>query len=192
MNITAENRSEQQNTDIRKKAPVNGLQGPFRERGSGLPTEAFLPSGSAADVVVCREKVHCLEKLVRVNEGADDDQTAENAPQPEGACVEVVGDAAAAQLVSDAAAELVRPDDGINAQRQPREDEENQTVVHGLSSVIPAGDEIDVRTDVGHHHETVNAERKEIEQDQLQKAAVRLELTDRSCARGCAPYGLPP
>lgn len=56
--------------------------------------------------------------------------------------------------------------------------------MHGLSSVIPAGDEIDVRTDVGHHHETVNAKRKEIEQDQLQKAAVRLELTDRSCARG--------
>lgn len=57
MNVTTENRSEQQNTDIRKKAPVTVYRGLF-VNAAGIPAEVFLPSGSAADVVVCREKVH--------------------------------------------------------------------------------------------------------------------------------------
>jgi hypothetical protein len=49
--------------------------------------------------------------------------------------------------------------------------------MHGFSSVIPARDDIDVRTDAGHHHDAVNAEGEEGKQNELQQTFVGFQLT---------------
>ena len=79
---------------------------------------------------------------------AYEDQRAQNAPAPEGACAKLIIDAAARQLSADSVGNLMAPDKGHNAQRQPGEDEQNQAVVHGFLAVVSACDRIDIRADV--------------------------------------------
>ena len=63
---------------------------------------------------------------VGVEKRADDDERAEDAPQPEGACAEAVVDTAAGKLGADTGGHFVVPDEGHDAEGEPREQEEHQ------------------------------------------------------------------
>ena len=47
------------------------------------------------------EQIRCLEQLVQIDKRADNDQTAEDAPQPEGGGADAVVDAAAGRRRDD-------------------------------------------------------------------------------------------
>ena len=78
------------------------------------------------------------------------------------------------QLAADAAGELMEPDDGYDAQREPREKKGDQAIMHGFLAVVSAGDGVDVGAHGGHDHDSVDAEGDEGEENELQKAAIGL------------------
>ena len=135
---------------------------------------------SAVDVVVLAQQVHGLEQLVVVDEGTDHNEGTQDAPAPEGAGTEAVGDVAALQLSTDAVGESVGPGEAGNAEGQPGVDEGHQQEVGGLLAVVAAGDDIDVGADAGHDHQAVDAQGQDVQQNELDQTTVGLQLDDRS------------
>ena len=123
-------------------------------------------------VIVCAEQVHALEELVQENKRTDKDQAAKDAPAPEGAGTERIIDASALELIADAAADPVLPDDIGDAERDRSDDKEEQTEVHGLFVVKSAGDGVDVTGNICHADESVNAERDCREKNAFEHTAV--------------------
>lgn len=127
----------------------------------------------ASCVVIRAQLVHSLEQLVAVDERTGQQQQgAENIPTPECAGAETVSDAAAAQLIVDAGAEPVIPDQCADTQREGSHQKQQQAVMHGLLAVKAVGDDVDISRNAGEQDDTVNAEGDQIQQYQLQQAAV--------------------
>ena len=70
----------------------------------------------AVDVEVAVDVVQSLHHLMNVDEGTDQDQAAQNIPQPEGSGAQLGVHAAASCLVAHTLGQVVHPDQGINAQ----------------------------------------------------------------------------
>ena len=123
---------------------------------------------SAPHVVVRAEEVHALHHLVAVDQGPDNDDDAQDAPAPEGAGAEFIGNTPAQQLIADAVGNAVIPHQRRNAQGQPAEDEGQQQEVHGRLPVIGGGDGVDVLGDGIHDTEPVDAQGDDAQEDHLQ------------------------
>lgn len=74
---------------------------------------------SAVGVVVCVYGVHGFEEFVVVDEGADDDEGAEDAPAPEGASFDVTLLGTGVLFVADTAADAGEPHEGHDAASEP-------------------------------------------------------------------------
>jgi len=155
---------------------LNRLQKPT----CGFPQVGFLLNCMymrlASCVVVSAQQVHGLAQLVQEDEGADNDQAAQNIPAPERACAETVGDAAAGQFVAHTGADPMAPYDGTDAQGDGSYDEKQQAVVHSLLAVITGGNEINIGGEIGVEHDGVDTEGDEAQQQELDHTAVGFQL----------------
>lgn len=115
-----------------------------------------------------------------INQRSDPDQSSQNVPAPEGAGTEAIGNAAAHQLVADPLADIVHPDNGVNAQGKPGENEDNQQIMGGFLAVVATGDGVDVRADIGEHTQRVNAQRDDAQEDGFEQTAVCSQCRVRS------------
>jgi len=131
---------------------------------------------SAHAIVVLAQEVQGLADSVLIDEGSDDNEGAEDVPQPEGAGVEGVVDAAAGKLVADAVAQAVIPHKGSDAEGDYGEDKGHQAEVHGLLAIVTGGDGVGVNTGLGVEIEHVNAKGDDGKQNELDKTAVGFEL----------------
>ena len=124
-----------------------------------------------------------MQQLVGIDKWAYQNEGTQNTPQPKGLCPELEIDASACQLIADSFGKLMLPNEREDAQRQSGKDKQNQAVVHGFLAVVSAGNRVDVGTDTGHNHDTVDAKGHEGQQDELEQTAICLELSDWSCHR---------
>lgn len=98
-----------------------------------------------------------MQKLVCVNEWADDDERAENVPQPVGCGSDRDRQSTSGLFGADTGAELVEPDKSADAKGQPADEEEHEAVVHGAFAVTSGGDEVQGFTDFAHLPDVVDA-----------------------------------
>lgn len=113
------------------------------------------------------------------NEGSHNYQRAENTPAPEIACPEGVRYSAIVKFVAHARADAAPPNKGVDAQCEPRKDEENQAEVHGMPVVVPAGDGVYLRRDVRKHHNLVYAQSQYRKNDVFEQSPVGAEIACR-------------
>lgn len=92
-----------------------------------------------------------------IDERADEDEGAENAPQPESACSETVAYISALQFTADSVGDLVAPNERDNTESKPRKNKEDQAIVHCFLAIVSACDRIDVCTYGRHYNKTINA-----------------------------------
>ena len=116
-----------------------------------------LEYSSAVDIIVLGEKIHGFQHFVSINEWADNNQAAQNTPQPEGACAEIIGNTSACQLVANSIGDPVTPNKRNDAESQPGKDKHDQAIVLGLFAIVSACNRVDVRADRGHYNQTINA-----------------------------------
>ena len=119
------------------------------------------------------------------NEGADDDQHAEEAPPPEGSGAAGVIDVAGGEFLADAVSDVVEPDETGDAERQGGDDQEHERSVQGVPAVAGRSDQVDFGRDVGEREKRVEAERDDAEHKPDEKTAAGGEL-----ANGLA-HGIP-
>ena len=98
-----------------------------------------------------------MQKLVCVDERSDDDEGAENIPQPVGCGGDSDRQSASGLFDADTSAELVIPDEPADAEGQPADEEEHEAVVHGAFAVTSGGDEVQGFTDFAHLPDVVDA-----------------------------------
>ena len=91
-------------------------------------------------IIVFVEFVHGFEELMVEDKRSYNYQRTEKSPTPEISSPEGVRYSAIVKFVAHARTNVAPPNKGVDAQCEPRKDEENQTEVHGMPVVVPAGD----------------------------------------------------
>ena len=114
----------------------------------------------AVGVVAFGHRVHGFEEAIVVDEGAYDDQTAQNVPEPEGVAAKIAADIAASDLNADAVRELVVPDQRVDSRGNNTQKNHNQ-IVHGILAVIRARNSINIVNEAEHDNDTVDAKSDE-------------------------------
>lgn len=127
---------------------------------------------SAALIVIRCEGIECLEELVQVDEGADHDERSEDVPQPVVGGGEQTVIATPLQFVADAVGDVVEPHHPCDAAGEPSEEEQHEKVMHALPSVVAARDDVDGVGGFGHHHDVVDSQRDEAEENVFEEAPV--------------------
>ena len=120
---------------------------------------------SSVDVVMSVYGVHGFEELVVVNEGTYDNQRSQYAPSPEGATTYATMLSTCELFVADSIADLGHPNQRNDTQREPREDEKYQTIVHGMLAVTTLGDQIDFLRHVREKHDGIDSQCNNTQQD---------------------------
>ncbi len=96
-----------------------------------------------------------FEKLVGEDERSDYDNGAKNGPKPEIACSEIIVAVPCGQFGSYSVGDSVRPHDRRDAERQPREDERDEKIMHCMLPVTWSRHDVYLFGDVGHQHQWV-------------------------------------
>ena len=143
-------------------------------------------SPSSVDVVVGVDGVHGLEEFVEVDERSYDDQGSENTPTPEGAATYATPLGASELLVADSVADSGNPHQRRNAKGKPGEEEIDEAIVHGVLAVTTLCHQVDLFGNVREEHDGINAQRDDVEKDELQEASLGAELTSGRIGYGCS------
>ena len=143
-------------------------------------------------VIEVVELVHSVEELIDIYQRADRDERADNSPEPEGVSTEAAMTTAETDVVADTVADTVEPNDRCDTQCEPREDEQNPAIVHGVLAVVLGSDGVDLRRDVGHDHNTVDTKGNQTEEEIGSKAAMSAEFFHNSDVFSWLITGGPP
>ena len=114
-----------------------------------------------------------------INERANKNQTAQNTPQPKCACVEIVRNTSACQLVTNSIGNLVIPNKWNDAESQACKDKHDQTIVHCLFTIVSTCNRVNVGANSRHNNQTVNTKSNYRQKDELQKASICFQLSNR-------------
>ena len=94
-------------------------------------------------IIRCRQQVGSLHQFIDKDERTYDDQYSQHAPEPEIASAEAVVDTARGEGIAHPIAIAVRPNEGIDEARYPREQPGYPEIVHRLLAVL-ASDAVDL------------------------------------------------
>ena len=118
----------------------------------------FFHGLSAVYVIVLTHQVGCLEQLVQVDKGSNNDQSTQKSPQPVVCCTEVVVHMSSGQFSADSIGDFVIPYQRRNLKGDRCHQQKQQPLVHGLFAVIPGCNDIDIIGNRGQHHDAIDAE----------------------------------
>lgn len=132
----------------------------------------FISESIAVCVVAAGDVVHSLDDLVGVDVRTNNDQAAENIPEPESGSAEIGLHAAGTSLIADTLGNLMEPDEGENTTGNFLEEEEDQAIVHCLLTVASGSCHVDVFTDTGPHNDIVDTAGQDTENDELPESSL--------------------
>lgn len=133
----------------------------------------------AVCVVAGCDRVHRFADLVYIDKRTDDDQAAENVPEPVGGGAEISLEAACARFVADTLGDLMEPDDAHDAAGDFLKQEEDEAVVHGLLAVASGSGEVQILADAGPEYDAVNTAGKDRENNVFPKLSLRVHRLHR-------------
>ncbi len=94
-------------------------------------------------VVILVDEIDGLCDSVKINKRTYENKESENVPEPEIRSAESVIDTASFELCADTLAEFVEPHDCADFKSEGSNNEEQQTVIHSLFTVVFAGGDVE-------------------------------------------------
>ena len=92
-----------------------------------------------------------------IDERSHNDKASQNIPQPIVGSTEIITETSSIEFISYTVAYPVIPDNGDDTKCEPRKNEENQAVMHGVTPVLPSHI-IDFLRNMRHHYKAVDSE----------------------------------
>lgn len=133
-------------------------------------------------VVMPVHQIRGLEQLVQVDKGSNNDQAAQNIPEPEVGRAEAVCNTASDQLIADTVGNFVIPNDGADAKGDGGNDKQQQAEMHGLFAVISGSDNVNVVGNRRHNDQGIDTKCDQGEQNGFEQSFIGFQLTNGGSA----------